>query len=280
MGTHLCRHLKKKGIDVIDWDDTTNRIREVDVTNLARLLSIDHQVESIVHLAARTSITNSLRSPHETYYTNLVGTLNLLEFARQRKITKFINISTYVYGQPKYLPINEEHPIDPRSPYNASKLIAEQLCQSYSNSFEMNIVTLRPFYLYGPFPRPNSFIYCVLEQIKKKKGNVVLSGELTRRDFLFVDDFINLIETILNNFPTGYGIYNVGYGKSYLLTEVSLILAKLLGKTISIDYDNQMRPGDIFDMVADITKVSSVFGWKPVTSLEQGLNRTLELYHQ
>lgn len=276
VGTSLRKYLEKKSIDITDGDDTEHKTRALDVTDLPQLLSIDHQIDAIIHLAAKTSISNSLMFPRDTYFTNLVGTLNLLEFARQRRITKFINISTYVYGQPKYLPIDEGHPIDPVSPYNVSKLLAEQLCQSYSRDFAMNIVTLRPFYLYGPYPRPHSFIYCVLEQIIKN-GRVVLSGELTKRDFLFVDDFIGLIEIILNNFPTGYEIYNVGYGKSYLLTEVALILAKLLKKSIHIEYDNQMRPGDITDMVADVSKISRAFNWKPVTSLEQGLIRTLDL---
>ena len=139
---------------------------------------------------------------HDTYYTNLLGTLNLLEFARQKKVTKFINISTYVYGKPQYLPIDEKHPVDPHSPYNKSKLLAEQLCQFYSHDFDIDIVTLRPFYLYGSCPRPNSFIYCILEQIMKKNGKVTLSGESTKRDFLFIDDFLNLIEIVLEKFPS------------------------------------------------------------------------------
>lgn len=245
--------------------------------DLSRLLTIEQPIETIIHLAAKTSIPGSLNSPLETFYTNLIGTLNLLELARQKKIDRFINVSTYVYGQPKYLPIDEVHPVDPHSPYNVSKLLAEQLCESYSRDFRINVVTLRPFYIYGPHPRPNSFVYNILNQITKKNGKVVLSGEQTRRDFLFVDDFLELIENILNYFPVDYGVYNVGYGKSHLLSEVTHILADLLNKPISIDYDSRMRPGDITDMIADISKTSDYFKWKPVTTLEQGLSRLLGL---
>ncbi|MPZ07600.1 MAG: NAD-dependent epimerase/dehydratase family protein [Nitrososphaeraceae archaeon] len=279
VGKHLCDYLRKNGVDIIDGGNSTKDSRSaIDVTDLSQLLSIGDDVEAVIHLAAKTSVNDSFFSPRDTYYTNLVGTLNLLELARKKKIPKFLNISTYVYGQPQYSPVDERHPVDPRSPYNRSKLLAEQLCQSYSDDFDMDIVSLRPFYLYGSIPRPNSFIYCVLEQIIKKNGNVILSGESTRRDFLFIDDFINLIEVILNNFPVGYNLYNVGYGKSHLLTDVCRILAKLLKKKIHFNYDNQMRPGDITDMVADVTKVSTEFNWKPTTSLKQGLGRTVEEY--
>jgi nucleoside-diphosphate-sugar epimerase len=279
IGGHLCKYLREKGIDLIEqYDSPGDQAITLDITDMSRLLSIKEPVGAVIHLAAKTSISSSMNFPRDIFYTNLVGTLNLLEFARQKKVPKFINISTYVYGQPHYLPIDESHPVYPHSPYNESKLLAEQLCQYYSHDFGMNIVTLRPFYVYGPYPRPNSFIYCILDQVTKKNGNVVLSGELTKRDFLFIDDFLYLLEKILNRFPTKYEIYNVGYGKSYLLSEVSQILAKLVNKTICISYDNQMRPGDITDMVADVSKISKHFDWRPAISLEEGLNRTLENY--
>jgi UDP-glucose 4-epimerase len=274
VGSHLIRYLRGKGIYVIDSNDTRGHL--LDVTDSYQLLSISDKVGAIIHLAAKTSVNNSLRSPYETYYTNLLGTLNLLEFARQKKVTKFINVSTYVYGQPQYLPMDESHPVDPGSPYNKSKILAEELCKSYSNDFEIDIVTLRPFYIYGPSPRHSSFIYCIIQQIIQNTGTITLSGESTRRDFLYINDFLDLIGVVLNRFPHGYNVYNVGYGQSYTLTEVVQIIAKLLEKEISIRYDVQMRPDDVTDMIADISKVKREFGWKPSTSLYEGLELTLE----
>ena len=95
---------------------------------------------------------------------------------------------------------------------------------------------------------------------------------------MFIDDFINLIDIILNKFPKGYNVYNVGYGKSYFLTEVSEILGKLLNKKISIKYDDGMRPGDVTEMIADISKISGEFKWKPSVSLELGLQYILKQY--
>lgn len=277
VGSHVCKYLLKKGKEVVNNDRSVNGIGKLlDVTNLDSLLSVEDEVDAIVHLAAKTSIKNSFNSPHDVYCTNLLGTLNLLEFSRQRKIPRFIYISTYVYGQPKYLPIDEKHPIDPHSPYTKSKLLAEQLCRYYSDDFGVDVITLRPFYLYGPNPKPGSFIFCVLEQIKKDQGKVTLSGELTKRDFLFIDDFSILLERMLDKFPKGYNVYNVGYGKSYTLTQVTQIISRLLDKKVTINYDNKMRPGDVTDMVADITKVGSEFNWRPLISLEQGLDYTVK----
>ena len=157
-------------------------------------------VDTIIHLAAKTSITNSINNPYETYYNNICGTLKILDFARERKIKKFINMSTYVYGKPLYLPIDEKHPINPHTPYNKSKIISENLCKYYSNDYGINIVTLRPFYIYGSLSNPLSFIPSITQQIKKN-GNVFLSRENTKRDFLHIDDFINLILKILDKFP-------------------------------------------------------------------------------
>jgi nucleoside-diphosphate-sugar epimerase len=276
VGKHLSSYLKNIGLDITSISrDKASAGLAIDITDLPHLLSVEDDIDVIIHLAAKTSISNSFSLPHDTYYTNLVGTLDLLEFARRRSVTRFIHLSTYVYGQPRYLPIDEKHPVDPHSPYNKSKLLSEKLCQFYSYDYDINIVTLRPFYLYGLAPRPNSFIHSIIEQIIHNNGKVVLSGKSTKRDFLFIDDFLILIEQILKRFPEGYNLYNVGSGKSCTLTNVAELLAKLLNKKISVVYDNKMRPDDITDMVADISKVSKEFDWKPSTSLEQGLERTV-----
>jgi UDP-glucose 4-epimerase len=278
VGSRLRKRLLEKGIGIIT-NALPNETNELDVTDLNGLLTIERMVEAVVHLAAKTSVNNSLRYPHGTYFTNVVGTLNLLEFARIKKVRKFLYVSTYVYGQPQYLPIDENHPLNPHSPYNKSKLLAEQLCQSYSHDYEMDITTLRPFYLYGPQSKPGSLIYSIVEQIKKKNGRISLSGEFTKRDFLFVDDFITLVEIILDNFPKGYNVYNVGYGATHTIKEVAEIIARLMESKISIDYyDNsqQTKFRDVRDMKCDITKVSNTFNWRPYTSLEKGLQLSIK----
>ena len=155
-------------------------------------------------------------------------------------------------------------------------MLAEQLCQNYSHEFGIDVVTLRPFYIYGPESRSNSFISSAIRQINEN-GKVLLSGKHTKRDFLFISDFVNLLEIILDQFPNGYNLYNIGYGTSHTLRKVSEILAKLLNKKkITIDYDNESRPDDVINMEADISKVSIAFNWKPMVSIDKGLKLTIQ----
>ncbi|HEY9398943.1 MAG TPA: NAD-dependent epimerase/dehydratase family protein [Nitrososphaeraceae archaeon] len=265
IGKHLCKSLRENGIRVVTHGKERNKL---DVTNLGKILTIE-DVEAVVHLAAKTSILDSMKNPYQTYFTNIVGTLNLLEFARIRNVRKFIYVSTYVYGQPQYLPIDEKHVVNPHSPYNRSKLLAEELCQNYSHDFGIDIVILRPFYVYGPDSRDRSFIPSIIQQIKKN-AIVELSGEQIKRDFLFVTDFVLLLQIILREFPNGYNIYNAGYGTSYSLKEVAQSLAKLLDRKIAIQ-SFKTNVDDISDMRADITKVSKTFKWKPTVDIGKGL---------
>ncbi len=274
VGNHLCRQLLQIGINVVG-SGSVNDKNKLDVTDMNQLHSIDNGgVEAIVHLAAKTSVKSASKDPYQAYYTNIVGTLNVLEFCRLRNIKKFIFMSSYVYGQPKYLPIDEEHPVNPHSSYHKSKLIAEQLCKNYSLDFGIDIVTLRPFLLYGPTAKPYMFISTVIQRIKNN-GNVFLSEKHTSRDFLFISDFLDLVTILLNEFPSGYNLYNVGSGESHHLEEVTQILAQLLNKKITINYDNQIRPGDVTEMIADISKVSNAFHWKPRVGIIEGLEITL-----
>jgi nucleoside-diphosphate-sugar epimerase len=274
IGNHLCQYLAKKQIGIIDKDEIEEN-KSLDVTNLQTLLSINKHVQTIIHLAAKTSIANSFHNPYTTYYTNFVGTFNLLEFARLKNIKKFINVSTYVYGHPRYTPIDENHPVDPHSPYNKSKLLAEQLCQFYSRDFDIDVVTLRPFYIYGPGASSDSFISSVVRQIKQT-GKVLLNGRSITRDFLFVDDFICLLTIILSKFPRGYNIFNVGSGTYHTLEEVTHIVAELLDKGFNIQYNKAPTYADVSTMQADITKVSNTFKWKPMVNMEEGLRLTID----
>lgn len=278
VGTHLLKFLKKSDIAVVNNHYFYKQKNEdgiinnrIDILDKNSLEGLKENIDTIVHLASKTSIPNSHTNPYETYYTNIVGTLNILEFARKRGIKKIINVSTYVYGKPAYLPIDESHPVNPHSPYNKSKILAENLCENYSTDHGLNIVTLRPFYIYGSTSTKLSFIASIGDQINSD-GIVRLSAKNTKRDFLFVGDFVELILKVINNFPTGYNVYNVGSGKSYSLEEIIKILEKIMNRKITIKYDDSIRPNDILEMVADISAVSSKFRWKPKVDIEVGLN--------
>lgn len=273
VGDHICKSSFDDKYNLITDNHKDNPIN--DITKLEYFDNFDNKIDLIIHLAAKTSINDSLNNPYETYYKNIVGTLNVLEFAKRKNITNIIFLSTYVYGKPQYLPIDENHPINPHSPYNKSKIIAESLCEDYSKIFGIDIVILRPFYLYGYNRKKNTLISSILDQINTNKI-IKLSNKKTSRDFLYISDFIELLNNIVNAFPSGCNIYNVGSGTSYTLTEISMRIANLLNKKVRICYDESIRKQDINEMVADITKISKDFDWKPKIDIDQGLSLTIK----
>jgi UDP-glucose 4-epimerase len=274
IGKHLCKRLTENGFNIADGKSRSYQ-RPLDVTDLGQLASACRSVDTVIHLAGRTSIKSSLREPYKTYYINYMGTLNLLEASRLMDVKRLINVSTFVYDQPYGISINEKHRINPHSPYTKSKLLAEMICQYYSSDFDIDVVTLRPFQIYGPGARPDSFVPSVIQQVARK-GEVLLNGKNVRRDFLFVDDFVNLTVAILNNFPNGYNVYNVGFGKSHALEKIAKILANLMNKRIKINYEGAYPSPSGTNMRADITKVSEAFRWKPGVTIKEGLRYTLE----
>jgi UDP-glucose 4-epimerase len=271
VGKNLVNRLKEKEELLVSLEG-----ERIDVLNWNHLDRIG-KVDAIIHLAARTSIPESITTPYDTYYSNMVGTLNILELAKKNNIKRIINISTYVYGTPSYLPIDEKHPIKPHSPYNKSKLSSEVLCEYYSNDYEIDIVTLRPFYIYGPMSNPNFFIASAIRQIKQNK-KVFLSKRNTKRDFLFIDDFIDLLIRVWENFPKGYDVFNVGYGQSHTLEETIGIMKKLTGIDIKIEYKESERGQDVLEMIANIEKAKTFFGWMPKIDLYEGIKRTISFY--
>src|SRR5574339_151006 len=273
VGQNICKSYLNNKYNLITDNHKDNS--QKDITKIQYFENFGDKIDAIIHLAAKTSINDSLSDPYETYYMNIVGTLNVLEFAKRKNITNFIFLSTYVYGEPQYLPIDENHPINPHSPYNKSKIIAESLCEDYSKIFGINVVILRPFYLYGYNRKNNTLIRSILDQINTNEI-IKLSSDKTSRDFLYISDFIELLNKILNRFPSGYNIYNIGSGTSYTITEISRKIANLLNKKIRICYDGSIRKQDINEMVADITKISKEFDWKPKIDIDQGLTLTIK----
>jgi UDP-glucose 4-epimerase len=271
IGTHLVQKLQGD-FTVVTNSKNNERLNVLEKSQLSDL----DGVGTVVHLAAKTSIPNSISNPYDTYYTNVVGTLNILDYAVRKKINNIIYISTYVYGQPRYIPINENHPISPHSPYNKSKMISEKLCKFYSEDYNLNVVTLRPFYIYG-FSDNSSFVSSIIRKVINNE-KIVLSRKNTQRDFLYVDDFINLVYKILINFPEGYHVYNVGYGKSYTLEDILEVIGSITNKKIDVQYDSSFRPNDVSMMVADINKVVREFEWKPTIDIKEGIRLTIDRY--
>ncbi|MDI6644188.1 MAG: GDP-mannose 4,6-dehydratase [Methanobacteriaceae archaeon] len=245
-------------IDIRDW----NKIQEID------------DVDVIYHLAAVTFVPYSFDHPRETYEVNVCGTLNMLELARLRDVEKVVVMSSYVYGRPEYLPIDENHPLKPNNPYTHSKLVMEKLCQGYSSDFSLNCVILRPFNIYGPGQGDNFLVPSIVKQLPL--GRIQLQDPEPKRDFVYVEDVIRaMIKAGAYKTRDNIDIFNVGYGKSFKVKEIASKIVELYGKEVQVAYTGQSRKNEVMDTVADITHIQDKMGWKPLTSLDDGLSMML-----
>jgi nucleoside-diphosphate-sugar epimerase len=228
-------------------------------------------VDAIVDVAGPALPQLSWDAPHPFYRESLLITLNLLELARLRG-ARLILGSSYVYGIPKYLPIDEGHPANPSNPYMASKLIAEQLCAAYARDFGVPVAALRIFNPYGPGQRRDFLLPTVIEGVKR--GAVVLRDPEPRRDFVHVDDVAEAFIAALRFCHSGFEVFNIGSGSSKSVCEIVSLVMRLSGATAKVSYTSESRRGEIAEVVADISKAARLLGWVPRITLEEGI-RTL-----
>ena len=187
---------------------------------------------------------------------------------QDKKIKKLIYLNAYPYGVPQYLPIDESHPLEPHSPYNSSKIIAENLLFSYLNNIT-KVISLRVFNIYGKYQLQNFLIPNIISQIKES-DKVILNDLRPKRDFLYIQDLIILLNNIILD-TNNIGIYNVGYGRSYSIKEVVDAISIAFNKRIALKTIQKKRQNEILDLYADINKVKSSFNWSPKFSILDGM---------
>lgn len=243
-----------------------------DILNSKTLFEIN-DIDILIHLAGKSYVPDSYLNPFEFYQNNVSGMINILELCR-RNNAKLIFASSYLYGEPNYLPIDENHKIVSTNPYAETKLISEQLCSSYSKYHGVKCCVLRIFNLYGPKQNEAFLIPKIIKQAST--GMVSLGDPSPKRDFLFIEDLTILFGLIINNqFNFSYEIFNVGFGKSYSIQEIIENVRKNYGKDFSVDYTFEKRIGEISDTLCNNNKVKSVFGWDPKINLETGIYKII-----
>jgi UDP-glucose 4-epimerase len=268
LGKALTKHLKKQGYsvkgldlkqgtDVADWDQI-KKLRGFQI---------------MIHLAAKTFIPSSFNQPRIFYRSNLLSTVNILELSRINK-AKVIFASSYVYGYPNYMPIDENHPTAAHNPYSESKLLAEQLCRGYQRDFGLQMIIMRAFNLYGPGQRKEFLIPHILESTKK--GNILLGEPEYKRDYVYLDDAVDAYRKAVEYKHKGLEIFNIGYGKSYSVRELVDLVKNCCGKNVPVQYDENKRKGEIPDAVADIRKARSILGWQPRIDIETGIRKLIQ----
>lgn len=237
-------------------------------------------VQVIFHLAALIGIPYSYQSPLAYIKTNVEGSYNILQAAREQGVEKVVQTSTSeVYGTARFVPIHEEHPLQPQSPYSASKIGADNIALSFYHAFNLPVVVARPFNTYGPRQSARAVIPTIITQILNGQKEITLGNLTPTRDLNFVLDtvkgFIKIAETddILGE------VVNIGSGSEIAIGDLAKLIAGLLQSEVVIKQDpERIRPGnsEVERLVCDNAKIKRMTHWQPQHSLEEGLKLTIE----
>ncbi|SDI24160.1 SDR family NAD(P)-dependent oxidoreductase [Desulfosporosinus hippei] len=233
---------------------------------------------AVFHLGALVGIPYSYKNPREVVETNILGTFNVLTAARDHGVEQIVHTSTSeVYGSALYVPIDESHPLQGQSPYSASKIGADKLAESFYASFDLPVVTVRPFNCYGPRQSARAVIPTLITQALACK-EIRLGNTETLRDFTFVTDtadgFIKAAQS-----KKGFGkVINIGSGREISIGELAKIVLKTVQSTAEITVDGaRIRPSrsEVSRLLADNRLAKETIGWEPQVTLEEGIKRTV-----
>ena len=235
--------------------------------------------DAVVHFAAETHVDRSIEDAAPFLNTNILGTQCLLEAAREYPNFRFIHISTdEVYGSaPAGVKFKEESPLDPRSPYAASKASAEHFVAAYANTFGISSVILRCTNNFGPFQFPEKLIPLMIANAAENKPLPVYGDGMQERDWLFVEDYCRAITLALENARPG-SIYNVSSGVSQPNLEIVRTILQLLGKPESLIQYVKDRPGHDRRYALDSSKFQKELAWNPQVNFQEGVRKTIEWY--
>lgn len=291
IGSHLIERLNKNNeVVIVDNQSTGNieNIKDLDFTridtNFGDVTSLDLEkifdgVDYVFHMAAMTSVTQSVKDPIGANNVNVTGTLKVLEAARKCGVKKLIfSSSSAVYGETEHLPITEKTQINPMSPYAVSKSTGELYCNVYAKIYGLPTVSLRYFNVFGPRQDPKSEYAAVIpifidKLLKNESPMIYGDGEQTR-DFVDVNQVVDA--NILSAESDKTGVFNIGLGKSTSINTLFKSIKKAMDKDVEPLY-NPERPGEIKHSVADISKAKAI-GFSPKQDFNEGLVKTVEWF--
>jgi len=244
--------------------------------------------DAVMHLAALIAIPYSYHSPDTYVDTNIKGTLNVLQAARELGVKRVIHTSTSeVYGTARFVPITEEHPLQGQSPYAASKIAADQLAYSFYTSFGLPVVIARPFNTYGPRQSARAVIPTIITQIASGQRQIKLGAVSPTRDFNYVEDTVDGFIAILNS-EQGLGeVVNFGSNFEISIGDTALLIAEAMNVKIeTVTEELRLRPknSEVERLWADNSKAKQLFGWQPNFSgrdgFKRGLAKTADWFYQ
>lgn len=243
---------------------------------------ITRGMDTVMHLAALIAIPYSYVAPDSYVDTNIKGTLNMLQAARDLGVERILVTSTSeVYGTALYVPIDEKHPRQPQSPYSATKIGADALAKSFYNAFELPVTIVRPFNTYGPRQSARAIIPTVITQIANGADEIMVGDLTPTRDFNFVRDTARGFLAIARAGGVEGRDLNIATGKEVTMEETLRTIASLMGREVKWTVDPQrLRPSksEVRRLLGDASELRRLTGWQPKYTLEEGLKATIEWF--
>ena len=303
IGSHLTEKLLEKGCSVRalalynsfnDWgwleSVPPNRNLEImcgDVRDPHFCDEITKGIDVIFHLAALIAIPYSYIAPDSYVDTNVKGTLNICQAAKKNGSERLIHTSTSeVYGSARYVPVDENHPLQPQSPYSASKIGADQMAMSFFNAFDTPVSIVRPFNTYGPRQSARAVIPTIITQIANGLGKIRLGALSTTRDFNYVEDTVRGFIAVAESKRTLGQVINIGSNFEISIGETANLIGEVMGADIEIQSDEErFRPekSEVERLWADNSKVKDLTGWAPIydgkSGFRRGLSETVEWFN-
>lgn len=304
IGSHLTETLVQRGCKVRafvlynsysswEWlDQTSPEIKkkmEVVLGDIRDPHGVKRAMEGcdvVFHLAALIAIPYSYHSPTSYVDTNVTGTLNILQAARELRIEKVIHTSTSeVYGTARYVPISEDHPLHGQSPYSATKIAADQLALSFYSSFNLPVSILRPFNTYGPRQSARAIIPTVITQIASGQERVKLGALHPTRDFSYIEDTVKgFIACAASDASVGE-VINIGSNYEISISDTVKLVAEIMDRDVNIETDqSRVRPekSEVNRLWADNSKAKAILGWEPsyrgLEGFKKGLEKTVSWF--
>ncbi len=297
IGSHLTEKIVELGAEVTafvlynsfntyGWIDTLKKeikdnikIFIGDIRDEASVRKALKDQDIIFHLAALIAIPYSYNAPRSYFETNVLGTLNIMQSAREFGCTKVIHTSTSeVYGTAIYTPIDEKHPLQGQSPYSASKISADKVAESYYKSFNVPIAVIRPFNTYGPRQSARAVIPTIISQALSR-NKIDLGNISTVRDMNYIKDTVQGFVKIAQSNKSIGEVINIGSGIGLTIKEIADTVIKLLKRNVKINLDKmRLRPekSEVEVLICDNRKANKLIDWTPKFTLEEGLMKTIE----
>jgi NAD dependent epimerase/dehydratase len=247
-------------------------------------LSLVKEVDVLFHLAALIPIPYSYRAPESYVETNIRGTLNLCQAARQSGVEKLIHLSTSeVYGTAQYVPMDEKHPLQAQSPYSASKIGADAIATSFYSSFQLPVIIARPFNTYGPRQSARAVIPAIISQIAAGAKEVKLGDLTTTRDFTFIDDMCRGLLAVASLDGADGEVFNIGSNREISMGDLFRLITEIMGSNAQMELDpNRLRPADseVRRLRCNADKLRETHGFRPEIPLREGLKQTVNWFQK